>query len=97
MNPLTLLSSLLARAANSTPVALRQGTEIDEQIDRLEKQRRAGSRAYEPRDLQVEAVKRFWKSPHFESLRDARLVSFGLGLDASGDKRCLMEDRKSVV
>jgi hypothetical protein len=60
-------------------------------LERLERESKAGGRTYVHPDLQVEAVKRFWLNPRFESLRDARLVSFGLGLDALGNRKCLME------
>jgi hypothetical protein len=76
-------------------VVLRENTEIDVELARLEAQSKSGGRMYEPRDLQVEAVKRFWVNPRFESLRDARLVSFGLGLDVAGltgNRKCIMED-----
>lgn len=95
MNPLALLSKLLSEAAGASPVVLRDSTEIDVELVRLEAQSKSGGRMYEPRDLQVEAVKRFWVNPRFESLRDARLVSFGLGLDvagATGSRKCIMED-----
>lgn len=92
MNPLSLLSSLLDQATSASPVALRQGTEIDEELARLEQHGKTGGRAYEPRDLQVEAVRRFWEDSRLPSLRDARLVSFGLGVNAWGDNRCLMEE-----
>jgi len=92
MNPLSLLSSLLEQASSATPVALRHGTEIDDVLVRLEQHGKSGGRAYEPRDLQVEAVRRFWEDPRLPSLRDARLVSFGLGVNAWGDNRCLMEE-----
>ncbi len=92
MNPLSLLSSLLELASSATPVVLRQGTEIDDEIVRLEQHVKSGGRAYEPRDLQVEAIRRFWEEPRLPSLRDARLVSFGLGVNAWDDNRCLMEE-----
>jgi hypothetical protein len=95
MNPLALLSKLLSEAAGASPVVLRENTEIDGELARLEAQSKSGGRSYEPRDLQAEAVKRFWVNPIFESLRDARLVSFGLGLDvagATGSRKCIMED-----
>jgi hypothetical protein len=69
-------------------------TEMDEVHAALEKQARSGRGNYEPLDLQVEAVKRFWSRGKFDSLREARLVSFGLGINAWGDRRCLMEEPK---
>jgi len=71
---------------------MRQCTEIDEVLAELEKRARGGSTNYEPRDLQVEAVKKFWDTGEFASLREARLVSFGLAVRPWNDRRCLIED-----
>jgi hypothetical protein len=94
MNALDLLSSLLTQATNAVPVCLRQNSDIDGQLAELMKNSKTGGRAFEPIDLQVEAVTRFRESPQFESLRDARLVSFGLGIVVPGASNCLMEDRR---
>jgi hypothetical protein len=71
---------------------MRQCTEIDGVVAELEKRVRSGSSNYEPRDLQVEAVQKFWDTQVFESLREARLVSFGLAVQPWNDRRCLMEE-----
>lgn len=71
---------------------MRQCTEIDGVLAELEKRVRSGSSSYEPNDLQVEAVKNFWDARGFESLRQARLVSFGLAVRPWNDRRCLIEE-----
>lgn len=71
---------------------MRQCIEIDEVLTELRMRARSGSSNYEPRDLQVEAVKRFWDTGEFASLREARLVSFGLAVRPWNDRRCLMEE-----
>jgi len=92
MDPLALLSSLLGQASGQSSVAMRQCTEIDGVLAELEKRARSGGSNYEPRDLQVEAVKKFWDTGEFSSLREARLVSFGLAVRPWNDRRCLMEE-----
>jgi hypothetical protein len=92
MDFLALLSSQLRKVNDQGPVVMRPCTEMDEVHAELEKRARSGSGNYEPRDLQVEAVRRFWSTGQFDSLREARLVSFGLAVQAWGDRRCLMEE-----
>lgn len=71
---------------------MRQCSEIDGVLTELQKRARSGSSNYEPRDLQVEAVKKFWNTGELSSLREARLVSFGLAVCPWNDRRCLMEE-----
>jgi hypothetical protein len=92
MDPLALLSDLLRQASSQSSVSMRPCTEIDGVLAELEKRARSGGSNYEPRDLQVEAVKRFWDTGEFASLREARLVSFGLAVRPWNDRRCLMEE-----
>ena len=92
MDPLALLSKLLKDVAQQSEISLRPCVEIDEVHAQLEKQARTGGSNYEPKDLQVEAVKEFWDTGEFESLRQARLVSFGLAVRPWNDRRCLMEE-----
>lgn len=73
---------------------MRQCTEIDKVLADAEKRARTGGATYEPRDLQVEAVKNFWDTGEFASLRDARLVAFGLAVRPWNDRRCLLEEPK---
>ena len=92
MDPLALLSDLLKHANSQGFVPIRPCTEIDDVHAELEKRLRSGGANNEPRDLQVEAVKTFWGKAKFESLREARLVSFGLAIRPWNDRRCLIED-----
>lgn len=92
MDPLALLTQLLRQANGHSGVAMRPCTEIDKVHADLELRVRTGSTPNEPRDLQVEAVTKFWDTHEFESLRQARLVSFGLTVRPRNDRRCLMEE-----
>ncbi len=71
---------------------MRPCTEMGEVLAELESRARSGGSNYEPRDLQVEAVKKFWDIGEFASLREARLVSFGLAVRPWNDRRCLLEE-----
>lgn len=92
MDPLALLSDLLRQSSSQSSVSMRHCTEIDGVLAELEKRARSGGSNYEPRDLQVEAVKKFWVTGGFASLREARLMSFGLAVRPWNDRRCLMEE-----
>jgi hypothetical protein len=92
MDPLALLSNLLNQVNAQGSVSLRPCVEMDEVYAELEKRARTGASNFEPIDLQVEAVKKFWDKGEFDSLREARLISFGLAVRPWDDRRCLMEE-----
>jgi len=93
-NPLSMLSSLLVESSIGSPVTLRESDEIDRVLAEQQASAKGGGRNFEPRDLQIEAVQRFWSSGRVDSLRDARLVSFGLTVCPWGDSRSVMEDQR---
>ncbi|SPA40191.1 conserved hypothetical protein [Cupriavidus taiwanensis] len=93
MDLLDRFATMLTQAAQVSPVELRTGDEINKVHADLEKRAAAGGRNYEPEDLQIKAVRRFWESGRIETLREARLVAFGLTANPWGDQRCLMEDK----
>jgi hypothetical protein len=93
-NPLSLLTSLLGDTSQSVPLTLRESTDIDQVLADQRASAKSGGRNFEPKNLQIEAVQRFWTSGSLESLRDARLVSFGLTVCPWEDSRCVMEDRR---
>lgn len=67
---------------------------IDSHIKHLERHLREGAGAYVPRDLQEEAVRRFWTSKRVDNLKDARLVSFGVALPMGPQHLRVIEDRE---
>lgn len=91
-DPLSLLKKILADAAHSQPVELHRSNAMDKVLEQLTADAKAGAQTDIPKDVQIEAVRRFWHAKRLTSFRDARLVSFGLGLDAWEDGRCLLED-----
>ncbi|CAN1528863.1 EH signature domain containing protein [Burkholderiaceae bacterium] len=92
MNPLSLLSGLLSQASQAAPVSLRESHDIDRVLSEQKTYAKNGSRNFEPKDLQIEAVQKFWSTGRLESLRDARLVSFGLTVCPWGDSRSVIEN-----
>lgn len=93
MDMLNLFSSMLNQSALNSPVEVRASDDIDKVLLALEKQVKSGGRNDEPKDLQIEAVRRFWKTGHVETLREVRLVAFGLAVTPWDDRRSLMEDK----
>lgn len=67
---------------------------LDVHITKLEKHLQQGAGAYVPRDLQEEAVKRFWTSRRIDTFRDAHLVSHGVVLPVGPQRIKVMEDRE---
>ena len=95
MGALDRLKSLLSTASEK-PLARPWAVEetIDLHIKHLERHLREGSGAYVPRDLQEEAVRRFWASKRIANLKDARLVAFGVALPVGPQRLRVIEDRE---
>jgi hypothetical protein len=97
MSSLETLTRLLAVPAasahepNAGGAASTRG--LDVAIALLALRASAGSHSREPIDLQQDAVRRFWQTGRLESLRDARLVAFGLDLPAGPDGARVLDDR----
>ncbi|MEI7968364.1 MAG: EH signature domain-containing protein [Betaproteobacteria bacterium] len=92
-NALTRLRSLLTTTVE-TPLARPWAVEktIDSHIASLERRLRHGAGAFLPRDLQEEALRRFWTSKRIDNLKDARLVSFGIALPVGPNRLRVIED-----
>lgn len=93
LSPVDHLASLLAPAVRLGGSAMPQSADIDAVIEALHGRLQAGGTRPVAADLQHDAVQRFWKTPRFETLKDARLVAFGLGLPVGPDGACLLDDR----
>jgi hypothetical protein len=81
--------------ARARPFAI--DTSIDRVIVELKRYGTVGTLAPLTEDLQQRAVRRFWDSPRFETLRDARLVSFGMCVPSKPAGPCIMEDRERFL
>jgi hypothetical protein len=96
-DPLASLRAHLARQVERLERPFVADLQIDDELASLRKSLRAVGSATVPRDLQREAVKRFWTSLRFEAFRDARLVSFGLTLPPDPGVPPLIEDTKRFL
>ena len=92
MKALDRLAGLLRGSNQVTEHSLPTDNSIDAVIAKLERFASVG--APMPTDLQNQAVRRFWDSPQFENLIDARLVSFCLSVPLRPSGPCIMEDRR---
>lgn len=66
--------------------------DIDAVIEALQGQIKAGGTSHVATDLQYDTVQRFWKTPRLQTLKDARLVAFGLSLPVGPAGECILED-----
>src|SRR6185503_17307767 len=94
MDPLASLRAHLERDVERLERPFVPDLQIDDVLASLRTTLKAAGSAAAPRDLQLEAVKRFWTALKFDGLRDARLVSFGLTLAPSAGAPRLIEDTK---
>lgn len=95
MSALDRLKSLLNTGCEP-PLARPWSVErnLDAHIARLERYLKEGTGTYVPRDLQEEAVRRFWSNKRVGTLKDARLVSFGVALPIGPQRLRVIEDKE---
>lgn len=67
---------------------------LDAHIAKLQRYLREGAATPISRDLQEEAVLRFWASRRVDTLREARLVSHGVALPVGPQRLRIIEDRE---
>lgn len=96
LTPVEHLASLLAPAVRLGGLAMPPADDIDAVIEALQGQLQAGGTRLVAADLQHDAVQRFWRTPRLETLKDARLVAFGLGLPAGPGGGCILDDRQRL-
>jgi hypothetical protein len=110
MNHLESLASLLAQQPDRVvqPAQPEQGdssmsanmapsADMDRVIATLRQQARVGAESHAPQELQMQAVQRFWQTQHLDTLKDARLVCFGMCLSYESDGPCVMEDDERLT
>ncbi|MFM9917299.1 MAG: EH signature domain-containing protein [Rhizobacter sp.] len=90
------LASLLAPAVRLGALAMPKVGDIDAVIEALQRRIQSGSAHPVAADLQHETVRRFWRTPHLETLKDARLVAFGLNLPVGPEGACILDDRSRL-
>ncbi|MGE4450773.1 EH signature domain-containing protein [Castellaniella sp.] len=91
---LQLLASKLHSSVDIAKRLATDGSSLDKHLKALQEHVKAGSSPNEPEDLQVQAVRHFWDKRSFETLKEARLVSFGLCLPSRPGGPCVLEDRE---
>lgn len=93
-NALQQLADKLSQSIDLSPYFTRQESGLDQHMAMLQQHVKAGSSPYEPEDLQAKAVRRFWETTRLNTLKEARLVSFGMCLPSYPNGPCLLEDSK---
>lgn len=93
MNGLEHLASLLAPTVRIGDAPMPSTHDIDRLIATLQARISASGISEVPADLQHASIQRFWTTPRLDTLKDARLVAFGLCLPAGPEGACLLEDR----
>lgn len=93
-NALQQLADKLSQSIDLSPYFTRQESGLDQHMAMLQQHVKAGSSPYEPEDLQAKAVRRFWETTRLDTLKEARLVSFGMCLPSYPNGPCLLEDSK---
>ena len=94
MTALSRLSGLLRSSLQAAERPFPHTDDLNPIIASLQKHNKAGTGARVPEDLQQVAVRKFWDSQRFETLKDARLVSFGMCVPSRPNGPCIMEDRQ---
>jgi EH_Signature domain len=92
MESLSFLRSILCEHEALETRLLTPFDEIDGLLDILEGRARSAGNQHVPLDLQRQAVQRFWQSMRLDTLREGRLVSFGMCLPSEPDGPCILED-----
>lgn len=92
MNAVAHLASLLAPAVRIGGLPMPMANHIDTVIEALQGQLTSRGDQPLPVDLQHDTVRRFWDTRRLETLKDARLVAFGLCLPAGPEDDCVLGD-----
>ena len=92
MNPVDALRSILREGTAVRARLFPSCDNIDHVIETLTARARAGASADVPLDLQRQAVRRFWRSTRLGSLKEARLVSFGLCVPNEPGGQSILDD-----
>lgn len=96
-NPLGRLRELIETPdKDDGRIRLRDSTDMDAVLSRLERRIRNVGAEREPVELQASAVRRFWEVKQVSSVQEARRVAFGLSLPIGRDGACVLEDRERL-
>jgi EH_Signature domain len=90
---MTALNRLAAALASGRKtIEFSASDSMEKLAESLEKKFKVGEKVPESHDLLLQSVKAFWVDSQLHSVRQARLVSFGLTLPVHSSGQCLMDD-----
>jgi hypothetical protein len=96
MSALDRLADQLRNSLDLGTKPFRTDTSIDEHIAKLNLHAQSGNQLSISNDLAQQAVSQFWELQRFETLKDARLVSFSLCVPNHSSGSCIMEDKQRL-
>jgi hypothetical protein len=91
MNSLELLSTLLQEGTSRAREEFQDKSGIDHLLAQLQSRARARKATGVPRDIQLEAIQRFWKTEKIASYRDAYVLSWALCFPHPERDECVLE------
>lgn len=94
MTALNRLAGLLRSSLQTVERPFAHSDELNHIITSLQQHIKFGTGSTVPEDLQEVAVRKFWDTQRFETLKDARLVSFGMCIPSRPNGPCIMEDQQ---
>lgn len=94
MSALDILKVRLEKALSAGMLPLHTDDSLNQVLADLERLVREQGSRHVPRDLQMEAVRRFWKTSQIQTYRDAYLLSWGLCLPHEPEGACVLEDNQ---
>lgn len=97
MTALNRLSELLRGSLKAAERPFPVTDNLEPVIASLQRHNKAGTGNSVPQDLQQAAVRKFWETQQLDSLKDARLVSFGMCVPSRPSGPCIIEDRQRFM
>src|SRR4051812_19234247 len=94
MDPLVFLRSAISGSHLVGEKPLVECDDIDRVLDDLVARARASDIVDLPLDLQLRAVREFWRSKRLGSLKDGRLLSFSISVPSEPGGPSILEDKR---
>lgn len=91
MNPLELLTALLQEGTSRAREEFHDKSGIDQLLADMRSKARSRKTSGVPRDIQLDAVERFWKSQKIVTFQDAYVLSWALCFPHPEKGECLLE------
>ncbi|CAN5713496.1 hypothetical protein BH09PSE5_BH09PSE5_49250 [soil metagenome] len=97
MDALKHLAMLLDQGNRAATQPLQTGAQLDSVLATLRSQVAQGGTVAIAVDVQMQALLRFWSSRRLPTMRDARLVCFGLAVTVAGQGECILGDSARLI